>query len=211
VTSTDLFARRRPCRHVKQPNASWWPWHSHQAVQDQICEKGGRHALHAAAARVMGEGQAQLPTWPRLERRHQTRLRDRHWNPTSVASFRRRRPSPYERNAAISRHFERDSIPYALETDWAGWGVGIRTTAFRNRNSPRLQPGGTALELARLGLHVRELYFSTSFWRPLRRSKCSRSDFKMQRFLPPRAESPGDFDSGMQMFESRRLKRTVCL
>ena len=54
-----------------------------------------------------------------LERRHQTiRLRDRHWNPASVVSFRRRRPSPYERNAAISRHFERDPIPYALETDW---------------------------------------------------------------------------------------------
>src|SRR3954468_19818513 len=51
-----------------------------------------------------------------LERRHQTiRLRDRHWNPTSVASFRRRRPSPYERNAAISWHFEREPIPYALE------------------------------------------------------------------------------------------------
>ena len=26
--------------------------------------------------------------------------------------------SPYVRNAAISRHFERDPIPYALETDW---------------------------------------------------------------------------------------------
>ncbi len=26
-------------------------------------------------------------------------------------------PGPYERNAAISRHFERDPIPYALETN----------------------------------------------------------------------------------------------
>jgi hypothetical protein len=74
----------------------------------------------------MGTAEAQLPTWPRLERRHQTiRLRDRHWNPTSVASFRRRRPSPYERNAAISRHFERDPISYALETDWPVGAAGF--------------------------------------------------------------------------------------
>src|SRR6476469_1174145 len=54
-----------------------------------------------------------------LERRNQTiRLRDRHWNPAAIASFRRRRPDPYERNAAMSWHFERDPIPYALETDW---------------------------------------------------------------------------------------------
>jgi len=80
---------------------------------------------HISSARyhlaLRANSQAQLPTWPRLERRHQTiRLRDRHWIPTSVASFRRRRPSPYERNAAISRHFERDPISYALETDWLG-------------------------------------------------------------------------------------------
>jgi hypothetical protein len=34
---------------------------------------------------------------------------------------------------------------------------------------PRLSAWGTALELARLGLQVREPHFSTSFWRPLRR------------------------------------------
>jgi hypothetical protein len=33
-------------------------------------------------------------------------------------------------NAAISRHFERDPIPYALETDWPVGGGGIRTSAY---------------------------------------------------------------------------------
>ena len=61
-----------------------------------------------------------------LERRHQTiRLRDRHWNPASIASFRRRRPDPYERNAAISWHFEHDPTPYALETDWPVGAAGF--------------------------------------------------------------------------------------
>src|SRR5258705_10268565 len=81
----------------------------------------------------MGTAEAQLPTWPRLERRHQIiRLRDRHWNPTSVASFRRRRPSPYERNAAISRHFERDPISYALETDWPVGAAGFEPLHFES-------------------------------------------------------------------------------
>ena len=66
------------------------------------------------------------PNGPRLERRHRTiRLRDRHWNPASVVSFRRRRPRPYERNAAISWHFERVPIPYALETDWPVEAAGF--------------------------------------------------------------------------------------
>jgi hypothetical protein len=67
-------------------------------------------------------------------------------------------PWIHERNAAISWHFKRDPIPYALETDWplgvAGfeplhlrigirqdsqpWGGRIRTSAFQNRHSPRL-------------------------------------------------------------------------
>ena len=38
---------------------------------------------------------------------------------------RSRRPGPYERNAAISRHFERDPIPYALETDWPVGAAGF--------------------------------------------------------------------------------------
>jgi hypothetical protein len=52
-------------------------------------------------------------------------LGDRQWNLASVASFRRRRPGPYQRNDAISRHFERDPIPYALETDWPVGAVGL--------------------------------------------------------------------------------------
>jgi len=96
----------------------------------------------------MGTAEAQLPTWPRLERRHQTiRLRDRHWNPTSVESFRRRRPSPYERNAAISRHFERDPISYALETDWPVGAADHAKSRIRSRiehvfGAQQSAPGG---------------------------------------------------------------------
>ena len=43
----------------------------------------------------------------------------------SVASFRSRRPGPYERNAAISWHFEHDPIPYALDTDWPVGAAGL--------------------------------------------------------------------------------------
>jgi len=32
--------------------------------------------------------------------------------------FRTRRRGPYRRNGAISLHFERDPIPYALDSDW---------------------------------------------------------------------------------------------
>ena len=44
-----------------------------------------------------------------------------HWNSTSVAS----RRGPYGRNGALSRHFERDPIPYALETDWPAGAAGF--------------------------------------------------------------------------------------
>ena len=33
--------------------------------------------------------------------------------------------SPFERNAVISWHFERDPIPYALETDWPAGAAGF--------------------------------------------------------------------------------------
>ena len=32
--------------------------------------------------------------------------------------------SPYVRNATISRHFERDPIPYALDSDWRVGAAG---------------------------------------------------------------------------------------
>jgi hypothetical protein len=37
----------------------------------------------------------------------------------------------FERNAAISWHFERDSIPYALETDWPVEAPGLEPLHFR--------------------------------------------------------------------------------
>jgi hypothetical protein len=83
------------------------------------------------------------PNGPRLERRHRTiRLRDRQWNPASVVSFRRRRPRPYERNAAISWHFERVPIPYALETDWPVGAAGFEPLHLEIR-SAELHPAST--------------------------------------------------------------------
>src|SRR6476659_8876918 len=50
---------------------------------------------------------------------------------------------PYARSAAISRHFERDPIPYALETDWPVGAAGfeplhleIRSAVFIRRMPP---------------------------------------------------------------------------
>jgi hypothetical protein len=74
--------------------------------------------------------------------------------------------SPFERNAVISWHFERDPIPYALETDsnlcildcnspkTPGQGVRIRTSASWNRDLS----SGPGPELAYLELQVRRLH-----------------------------------------------------
>jgi hypothetical protein len=39
------------------------------------------------------------------------------------------------RNAAISRHFERDPIPYALETDWLAEAEGFEPLHFGIRSA----------------------------------------------------------------------------
>ena len=44
-----------------------------------------------------------------------------------------RETSPYVRNAAISRHFERDPIPYALDSDWPVEAGGFEPLHFRNQ------------------------------------------------------------------------------
>jgi hypothetical protein len=46
--------------------------------------------------------------------------------PTATAlQLRTRKRGPYGRNGAISRHFERDPIPYALGTDWLAGAAGL--------------------------------------------------------------------------------------
>ena len=45
--------------------------------------------------------------------------------------FRHTETSPYVRNAAISWHFERDPIPYALETDWPVEAAGFEHTHLK--------------------------------------------------------------------------------
>jgi hypothetical protein len=58
-----------------------------------------------------------------------------HCNPTSVANFRIRRRGPYARNAAISRHFVRDPIPYALEADWPVGAAGFEPLHLEIRSA----------------------------------------------------------------------------
>ena len=50
--------------------------------------------------------------------------------------------SPYVRNATISRHFERDPIPYALETDWPVEAAGFEPLHLRIGIHQDSQPGG---------------------------------------------------------------------
>ena len=60
----------------------------------------------------------------------------------------------FERNAAISWHFERDSIPYALETDWPVGAAGLEPLHIRIGICEDSQPWGAGLELAHLELKV---------------------------------------------------------
>jgi hypothetical protein len=104
---------------------------------------GRNRGISRAVAAIAESAIQQRGMWGTpLERRHQTiRLRDRHWNPASIASLRRRRPGPYERKAAISRHFERDPIPYALETDWPVGAAGFERLHLRIEFAKTLSSG----------------------------------------------------------------------
>jgi hypothetical protein len=62
----------------------------------------------------------------------------------------RGRPDPYERNAAISWHFERDPIQYALETDWPVEAGGFEPLHFRIGIREDSQPGAAGFELTHL-------------------------------------------------------------
>jgi hypothetical protein len=118
-----------------------------------------------------------------LERRHQTiRLRDRHWIP---------RPSPVSgggdqvlmnENAAISWHFERDPIPYALETDWPVGAAGFEPLHLEIR-SAELHPASTGFR---------------------RRSGAPLIRDAQVRVPPPGLRVLANSDSNMQRFESRR-------
>jgi hypothetical protein len=52
-----------------------------------------------------------------------------------VRFFRTRRRGPYVRNAGISRHLERDPIPYALETDCPRGAAGFETPHLQIRSA----------------------------------------------------------------------------
>jgi hypothetical protein len=69
---------------------------------------------------------ARLYAVRRRETRHQNiPLRDKTANGYLFASFRTPILGVYLRNAAISRRFERDPIPYALETDCPLGHIGL--------------------------------------------------------------------------------------
>ena len=77
-----------------------------------------------------------------LERRHQTiALRDRAPESYFRRQFRTRRPSVVCEMSAISRRFERDPIPYALETDWLVGAGGFEPLHFRIEIRQDSQPG----------------------------------------------------------------------
>jgi hypothetical protein len=60
------------------------------------------------------------------------------------------------RNAAISRHFERDPIPYALETDWPLGAAGFEPLHFRIGIREDSQPGAAGFEHTHLNcVHAR--------------------------------------------------------
>jgi hypothetical protein len=50
--------------------------------------------------------------------------------------------SPYVRNAATWRHFERDPISYALETDWPVGAAGFEPLHIRIGTTKTLSLGG---------------------------------------------------------------------
>src|SRR5262245_12374684 len=55
---------------------------------------------------------------------------------------RTRRPSLVCEISAISRRFEHDPIPYALETDWPVGAAGLETLHLRIKIRPRLSARG---------------------------------------------------------------------
>ncbi len=60
-------------------------------------------------------------------------------------------------NAAISRHFERDPIPYALETDWPVGAAGFEPLHIRIEICQDFSARGTGLELVHLELKARPI------------------------------------------------------
>jgi hypothetical protein len=68
-------------------------------------------------------------------------------------------------NGLRSPHRRRMISEQAIRTlhpGLAGWGGGIRTSAFRNRNSPRLQPGAAGFEPLHLEIRSAELHLAST-------------------------------------------------
>jgi hypothetical protein len=92
-------------------------------------------------------------------------------------------------NAAISWHFERDPIPYALETDWPVGAAGFEPLHLEIR-SAELHPASTGSR---------------------RRSGAPLIRDAQVRVPPPGLRVLANSDSNMQRFESYRPNRPVRL
>jgi hypothetical protein len=66
-----------------------------------------------------------------------------------------------EENPAISQHFEREPIPYALEIDWPPGAAGFEPLHLRIAMHEDSPPGGSGLELA----HLEIASAQAAFWR----------------------------------------------
>jgi hypothetical protein len=106
-------------------------------------------ARECHGAKLIGRVGAELDVEAGRKAAHLARSAASACNPASIASFRRRRPDPYERNAAISWHFERDPIPYAFAQSFiAGPPKNIQF-----RRQARVRHGVCRVELDRAAVH----------------------------------------------------------
>jgi len=116
---------------------------------------------------------------PLRKTRHQNiPLRDSNRKPTFVASFRTPRLNAYLRNAAISRRFERDPIPYALETD-----CPLEAAGFEPPHQEFVFPLASLLAASRRTILL-PLFASHDSGRP------NRAPFLMRRFESSRPSQP---------------------
>ncbi len=67
-----------------------------------------------------------------------------------------RAPDPAAGASTISRHFERDPIPYALETDWPVGAAGFEPLHIESEFA-KTPSRGAGLELAHLELKARPI------------------------------------------------------
>jgi hypothetical protein len=103
----------------------------------------GTSLLGAGAVHHIKLGRVHSATWPPLETETPNYPPQRQTLESRVrCQFPEAETSAYERNAAISWHFERNPIPYALETDWPVGAAGFEPLHSRMGIGQTLSLGG---------------------------------------------------------------------